>query len=471
MKIFIRSFLFLACFFSLSTAWSKIPLTSIKIYNASNVIMPDTTSSTTTGGTTTTTQGIRVYGGIAGLATTGECATISDVAVTCNNCTNLNQPCNANRILPTTLLRIEFQTDNSSVITSSTTLFLVTGASKKIIPVDASSTLSTNTTLYITVKWSDLCSAIEAGPDCSTNKSDSIQFGLSTQADNTLDEFETFQLSVAGQNATSNQYFTPCPPCPSGQNCAGTGGFCYMDVERGDEKVYITNTGIVDGFVSTIGPDNVPLKYLRVYYAEGPLTCTDNDFATAVTSASDYKDLTFTSNTNNDVFLDDSTISNLINGSRYYFRFANVDAAGNVSYFSADQSVAASAYLTCANHSAVPGDVSGLLDGKECFIATAAYGSSTAPQLYILREFRDRFLKTNSLGRWFVKQYYNYSPKWAKKIRKQESAKAAVRATLSPIISMAQWVIVYGLQSFILFSSFAFVLGFFVMRRLLRDEI
>lgn len=467
MIAFTKNILFLFCLLSLSKAWSKIPLTSIKIYNASNVIMPDTTSSTSTGGSTTTTQGIRVYGGIAGSVLNGECASGVDPAATCNNCTNLNQPCNANRIRPDTLLRIEFQTDNSSVITNTTTLFLVTGASRKIIPTDASTTLSTSTTLYITVKWSDLCSAIEAGADCSVNKSDSIQFGLSTQADNTLDEFETFQVSVAGQNASSNQYFTACPPGP---NTQGTGGFCYMEVERGDEKAYITNTGIVDGFVSTIGPDNVPLKYLRVYYSVGPLSCADANFATAVTSASDYKDLTFTSDSNNDVYLDDSTIDGLINGERYYFRFANVDAAGNVSYFSADQTVGgASAYLNCLNHTAVPGEVSGLLDGKECFIATAAYGSSTAPQLYILREFRDRFLKTNVIGRWFVKQYYNNSPKWAKKIKKREAARAAVRATLSPVIMMAQWVITYGLQAFILLSSFAFVLGFFVMRRVMRD--
>ena len=50
-------------------------------------------------------------------------------------------------------------------------------------------------------------------------------------------------------------------------------------------------------------------------------------------------------------------------------------------------------------------------DGSEigCFIATAAYGSLMEPHVMILRDFRDRILLTNSLGKGFVKAYYTYS--------------------------------------------------------------
>jgi hypothetical protein len=45
-----------------------------------------------------------------------------------------------------------------------------------------------------------------------------------------------------------------------------------------------------------------------------------------------------------------------------------------------------------------------------CFIATAAYGSSMAPHVKVLRDFRSRFLLESSVGKAFVEFYYKYSP-------------------------------------------------------------
>ena len=45
-----------------------------------------------------------------------------------------------------------------------------------------------------------------------------------------------------------------------------------------------------------------------------------------------------------------------------------------------------------------------------CFIATAAYGTDTAEELNILREFRDEVLLPNRLGAGFVSFYYETSP-------------------------------------------------------------
>jgi len=71
----------------------------------------------------------------------------------------------------------------------------------------------------------------------------------------------------------------------------------------------------------------------------------------------------------------------------------------------------------------------------ECFIATAAYGSKFEPAVVLLRQFRDKFLLTNSLGRAYVDFYYHNSPQMAKFIAGSEPLKFVVRTLLTPIVA------------------------------------
>jgi len=73
----------------------------------------------------------------------------------------------------------------------------------------------------------------------------------------------------------------------------------------------------------------------------------------------------------------------------------------------------------------------------ECFIATAAFGSKLQPAVVLLRQFRDKCLLTNPLGRAFVKFYYHNSPPVARFIAQSEPSKALVRILLLPFIAMA----------------------------------
>jgi len=77
--------------------------------------------------------------------------------------------------------------------------------------------------------------------------------------------------------------------------------------------------------------------------------------------------------------------------------------------------------------------------GGGCFIATAAYGSLMAPHVKILRNFRDRFLTNNILGKSFVNLYYQYSPPLASFITKHDNLRLIVRMTLFPIVGIS-WV-------------------------------
>ncbi len=72
-----------------------------------------------------------------------------------------------------------------------------------------------------------------------------------------------------------------------------------------------------------------------------------------------------------------------------------------------------------------------------CFIATAAYGYYSAPQVQALRNFRDRFLLTNGAGRAFVEWYYTYGPAAATWLNEHPQYKPLIRAALLPAIGLA----------------------------------
>jgi hypothetical protein len=86
-------------------------------------------------------------------------------------------------------------------------------------------------------------------------------------------------------------------------------------------------------------------------------------------------------------------------------------------------------------------EASRLVGGKKCFIATAAYGTPMAEQVRYLRAFRDQYLQTNSAGRWFVTQYYKYSPPFADYLRQHDDLRAVVRTALSPLVELSRAVV------------------------------
>jgi len=75
-----------------------------------------------------------------------------------------------------------------------------------------------------------------------------------------------------------------------------------------------------------------------------------------------------------------------------------------------------------------------------CFIATAAYGTDTAKEINILREFRDEVLLPNSLGAKFVSFYYRTSPPIANFISQHEALRTVVRVGfVDPIVKILNW--------------------------------
>lgn len=78
---------------------------------------------------------------------------------------------------------------------------------------------------------------------------------------------------------------------------------------------------------------------------------------------------------------------------------------------------------------------------KACFIATAACGSAMAPEVELLRGFRDEVLARRAMGRAFVSFYDRWSPPLAGWIAGRNLARKVVRASF---IRPLAWVVARG---------------------------
>ena len=109
--------------------------------------------------------------------------------------------------------------------------------------------------------------------------------------------------------------------------------------------------------------------------------------------------------------------------------------------------------------------------GGGCFIATAAYGSPIELQVNILRDFRDRFLLFNAVGKGFVRLYNTYSPSIADCIAKHDSLRAVVRISLLPIVGMSWLALKIGFVSTmaLMLLFFMGIFGLFRVRRKFRS--
>lgn len=73
-----------------------------------------------------------------------------------------------------------------------------------------------------------------------------------------------------------------------------------------------------------------------------------------------------------------------------------------------------------------------------CFIATAVYGSVDAPQVVVLRRFRDRHLMPTFWGRWLVWAYYRWSPPLARWVAARPRRRRVARVVLDRAASFVR---------------------------------
>jgi hypothetical protein len=86
----------------------------------------------------------------------------------------------------------------------------------------------------------------------------------------------------------------------------------------------------------------------------------------------------------------------------------------------------------------------------------------------MLREFRDRRLLTNGLGRAFVDAYYRNSPALARVIAGSPVLRSAVRVLLLPVVAVGFLVLHLGWLPALIFLAALSALTFRRVRRRLR---
>ena len=70
-----------------------------------------------------------------------------------------------------------------------------------------------------------------------------------------------------------------------------------------------------------------------------------------------------------------------------------------------------------------------------CFVATAAYGSAMANDVWLLRHFRDAILRQTVLGELATEGYYTFGPALAGFIGESELLRASARGALAPVVA------------------------------------
>lgn len=79
---------------------------------------------------------------------------------------------------------------------------------------------------------------------------------------------------------------------------------------------------------------------------------------------------------------------------------------------------------------------SGAKSSGGCYIATAVYGSYDAPEVKVLRRFRDERLQETVLGRRFVAAYYALSPSMAVHLPRHPRMSEIIRRALDRIVAL-----------------------------------
>ena len=370
-----------------------------------------------------------IYGGIAG----SPCLS-TDGLSTCNSCIDtigaLNA-CNQKNVYSNLKLIISFKV--TKTVTGIAKLFIestTAGVFDTVVTLSSATYTQDTSTVTLETTWAEICSRAGLTGSCTgTNAllaSKGIRYGVDSDNTGEVEEAERKVATVklhyipAGAAAVTQAY------CPT----TGTGaGVCKIVFLPGDDKVFI-DKAIYNGddTSSTSTGGSITWESIAIF----PIAVTTGGEAAAYSSfRNGVVQPVFKTIVPTDGSIPDSLVSGSIsNFQKYCMVYATRNLAQNVYKF-------VTTGVNTTESCVIPSNVAGILENKHCFISTAAFGSESAPEVEIFRKFRDKFLLTNSLGKFFVKFYYKISPSIADVISGNNYFKSFTRVMLYPFLVFA----------------------------------
>jgi hypothetical protein len=378
----------------------------------------------------------KIYGGTTGTCPSGEVS-----SSTCNTCTQTGaglKPCNQNNIHGA--LNIVFSYQSSSDLTGKkVTLSIGKSDQTDLTQLESVDAPTAQAGATISTTWSQVCSRV-SGMNSSC--------AITSSADQTVSTDKSFFIDVVDSNNTietpervavniSLHAINPTGTAYDSQTfCAGGAasgyGLCFYSLYYGDEKLIILgdppplgNSGPPDGSPAFQAVAFFPFRQNTGITAVG---IGNGDVQPVIKKFVSTTDLT----------IEDPYIGGLENGLRYCVIAGQMNLAQNIFGFT---TTGMDENHMCQRTS----EVIGILDGKKCFISTAAFGSDMANEVQIFRNFRDAFLLPHRWGIDFVKAYYKYGPIGAEFISDSEPLKILTRGALYPLVAFSWIALNYGI--------------------------
>ena len=155
-------------------------------------------------------------------------------------------------------------------------------------------------------------------------------------------------------------------------------------------------------------------------------------------------------------------------GNILFFDVCKTDAEGNFSmdFIIPEESSGILTVVAGEGEDVISDTITIETEVDECFIATAAFGSKFDWPVALLRDFRDQYLLTNTMGTAFVEFYYKHSPPIAEVIASNQWLKTLVKVLLAPMIAIVY--VVY--HPTIMVIMLVFVIGTVIYRSRLRNR-
>ncbi len=400
---------------------------------------------------------VNIYAGWANAVNNCSAYTSNTLCPTCVGGTDI--PCNQGSIHPKSVLQIDVSSTTANINGLPIQLSSEAGSIQLVggtIP-----TVATATGYSLQIPWTLLCAnglkngATFLGADCGESVApffltQPLYFGPVSAGAFVEKITVTVNLSVFGPTAST---YTECP---NGATGSEGGSACYFKMFGGDEKVYVDvfePSWNLDSPAVTIGSGTAPVKSVTFFSQVSPSAADDGATVNAIINSNDSFELPVSKGEDS---LSDNRLNGFENGTRYCFKMTTVDVTGNIQRFTPNGSP------TPSDSCAEAADVIGILSDKNCFIATAAFGSSLNRHVQRFREFRNQFMVTSEWGQKFIELYYEHGPKAAASIKKNETLRSMVRGMLWPLLGFVEISLHYGLA----WGIFSLLMTLLVLRKL-----